>query len=296
MSAVTDLIGNATSSSYAAPTQYNTWQPGNNNLDTQNNSFNSAVSNNLSQGQAATPGWQSYLSQLTSNPYQTGAQTSANNAGTAYTNVGNAAVGSSANMTNAGNQIYQSGLDPQQALYNQQYQLNQDQTNANQAQRGITNSGYGADLANQSSQEFNTAWQANQLQRQIAGAQGASSAYNSAGQLGTSGAASVAQGGAQPLSTYNSGVSNLGQGLGTYGSGTNQQSQTALSDIMSYLGLGANQSNQQGQFNNQYWNNQNAYTSVENAQNAAMWGDIGNIFTNPMDLKSASFMGMGVSK
>jgi len=277
MSAVTDLIGSATSSSGPAPQQYNTWQPGNQNLNNFNNSFTSTVGNNLAQGSAAAPGWQQYLSQLTTNPYQGGAQAASGQAGQAYTNAGNSAIGNAGTLNAAGNQLYQTAFDPQSALYNRTYQQTMDQVNANEAARGITNSGYGADLANQASSNFNIDWQNQQLQRQLQGVQGASSAFANAGQEGTTGAQSLNLGGQTPLNTYNSGVSALGQGLGTYGAGTNAQNQNALAQIMQYLQLGANQSNAQGGFNNQYWNNAQAYNTSQNQQNQDFWSSIGNL-------------------
>jgi hypothetical protein len=278
MSAVTDLIGNATSDSYTKPTQYNTWQPsGTNQLD---NSFVGAVGNNVSNANAATPYWQQYLSQLTTNPYNTGAQTSANNAGTVYTNTGNQAVGNSNNLSAAGNQVLQTSMDPQSSLYKSQYQTMMDQTNANEAARGITNSGYGADLANEAGINFNSNWLNQQLGRETQGITSATGAFSGAGNLGTNGANSIAQGGAVPLSTYNAGVSNLGAGLTNYNSGVSNTGQTALADIMNYLGLGAQQSNQQGNFDQQYYDNMNTYTDNANQQNAAMWDSVGNLVSN----------------
>ncbi len=278
MSAVTDLIGNATSSSYTAPTQYNTWQPsGTNQQDT---NFNTAVNQNLNSGNAAVPAWQQYLSSLTNNPYQAGAQTASNAAGTNYTNVGNQAVANGNNLSGASTALLNTAMNPQSALYNQQQQNNTDQTNASLAARGLTTSGAGADLAQQSNMNFNTNWMNNLqgLQSQAIGTAG--TGYTTAGNLGTSGANSLNMGGAVPASTYNAGVNQLGSGLGTYTSGANSTNQTALADIMSYLGLGAQQSDNQGVFNDQQWENMNSYTGTQNQQNAALWGNIGQIGQN----------------
>lgn len=68
-----------------------------------------------------------------------------------------------------GNQIMQTAFDPQQALYGQQYQLQSQQTAANQASRGLTMSPVGAELSNQADQNFNINWQNQQLARQTAG-------------------------------------------------------------------------------------------------------------------------------
>ena len=278
MSAVTDLIGNATSSSYTAPTQYNTWQPSN--VSGQDTNFNTAVNQNLNSGNAAVPAWQQYLSSMTNNPYQAGAQTASGNAGTAYTNTGNTAVANSGALSGASTALLNTAMNPQSGLYNLEHQNNPDATNASLAARGLTTSGAGAALAGQSDNTFNLDWMNNLqgLQSQAIGTAG--TGMTTAGNLGTSGANSINLGGAVPAATYNAGVNQLGSGLSTYNSGVNSTNSTALANIMSYLGLGANQSNQQGQFDNQYWTNQNAYTTNENKQNAAMWNSIGSLGQN----------------
>lgn len=275
MSFVTDMIAGATDSSGPSPTQYNTWQPANTNqIDT---SFGNTVQSGMANANASTPYWQQYLSQLTTNPYQSGAQTASNNAGAAYAQVGNQALQNSAQMSAAGNQLYQTAMDPQQALYNRTYQQNQDQINANMAARGITNSGYGAGIANEGTNNFNIDWQNNQLARQVQGLQGMGSAYSNAGQLGTSGGQLINSSGAVPLDTYNQGVSTLGQGLTGYGSGVNAAQNAQLSPMLNYLGLGASQSNQQGEFNQQYWENQMSQTQLQNNLNNMMWGGLGQL-------------------
>ena len=275
MSSITDLISGGTSSSYTAPTQYNAWQPSN--VSGQDTNFNTAVNQNLSAGNQAVPAWQQYLSSLTNNPYQTGAQNAANTAGVSYTNIGNQALSNANNLSGASSALLNTAMNPQSGLYNLEHQQNTDATNASLAARGLTTSGAGANLANQSDQNFNLGWQNNLqgLQSQAIGTAG--SGFGQAGQLGAAGAGSVTQGGAVPLATYNSGVANLGSGLQQYNSGVNSTNQAALGDIMKYLGLGADQSNSQGDFNQQYWRNNNAYTSNQNNQNQQMWSDIGNL-------------------
>lgn len=76
----------------------------------------------------------------------------------------------------AADAVLNTGFDPQQQLYNRQYQLQQEQTGANAAQNGVLGSPYAAGIANQASTNFNIDWQNNELQRQIA----ALGAYNSA--------------------------------------------------------------------------------------------------------------------
>lgn len=101
-----------------------------------------------------------------------------------------------------GDQIMQTAFDPQKQLYDQQYQLQQQQAMANQASRGLAMSGVGAELSNQADQNFNINWQNQQLARQIAGlgaydtnnqsiaglAQGANQAYTVGLQDWTTGA------------------------------------------------------------------------------------------------------------
>lgn len=104
------------------------------------------------------------------------------------------------NQINAGNQAYSAGqtayntaLDPQNALYAQQRQINDDQTRANLAASGLSTSGVGVGIQNQSDQNFNTNWQAQQLQRQIYGANALNSGVNTMNNA-VSGAGTTAQG------------------------------------------------------------------------------------------------------
>lgn len=84
-------------------------------------------------------------------------------------NIGNQLYGQMGQAQQYGNQVMQTAFDPQQALYNQQFQLQQQQAMANQASRGLAMSGVGAELSNQADQNFNINWQNQQLSRQIAG-------------------------------------------------------------------------------------------------------------------------------
>lgn len=84
-------------------------------------------------------------------------------------NIGNQLYGQMGQAQGYGNQVMQTAFDPQKALYNQQFQLQQQQADANQAMRGLATSGVGAELSNQADQNFNIAWQNQQLQRQTQG-------------------------------------------------------------------------------------------------------------------------------
>src|SRR5271166_5997941 len=68
-------------------------------------------------------------------------------------------------------QALQQGFDPQNALYNQQYNLQQQQNMASQAMSGVGQSPYAAGLTAQGDQNFNIAWQQSQLAREAQAAQ-----------------------------------------------------------------------------------------------------------------------------
>ena len=86
-------------------------------------------------------------------------------------NIGNQLYGQMGQAQQYGNQIMQTAFDPQNALYAQQFQQQQQQSDANQAMRGLATSGVGAELSNQADLNFNTNWQNQQLQRQVTGLQ-----------------------------------------------------------------------------------------------------------------------------
>lgn len=69
-----------------------------------------------------------------------------------------------------GQTIMNTALDPQNALYNQLFQQNTDQTRAGLAARGLDTSATGQGIENQSNQNFNLGWQNAQLGRQVEGA------------------------------------------------------------------------------------------------------------------------------
>lgn len=112
-----------------------------------------------------------------------------NYAGSQYGNlVGDAmraqnALGANAgNIGAAGNQIWQTALDPQNALHDRMQQQVQDSSRAATSARGIGTGGVSAGIENQALSNFNQDWQNQQLQRQLYGLQGMGSAFNQAGQ------------------------------------------------------------------------------------------------------------------
>lgn len=83
----------------------------------------------------------------------------------------------------AGSSILNTAFDPQSQLYNQQFQQNQDQTNASLARAGLGSSAAGVGISNQSNQNFNTNWQNQQLGREATGLASYGSAAGQAGNL-----------------------------------------------------------------------------------------------------------------
>ena len=252
---------------------YQTWQPG----------YTGQADQqwyNLSQANQKNNPYQQYAQQFQdvynkqyNNPYAAQAQTASNNAGNAYTTIGNQSVGNAQNLGGQSmamlpyiQQILQTSLDPQGALYNRTLQQTQDQQRVGQAARGVTMSPYGAGLENQALNNFNIDWQNNALQRQATGLGSATSALtgatntaSAANNLGTAGAGAIQQGGALPYQTAQ------GQGTDQYNAlsnlvnsslGTNQLNSANMAALLSYMGLGANQSNAQGGFTQQNYMNQ----------------------------------------
>ena len=141
------------------------------------------------------------------NPYLQGAQNSGNAYGQQAQTAGQQAniYGQQAgvagqqqqNLYSAGNQLYQTSLDPQNALFQQTQQQLGDQVNAGQAQRGLGNSPVGGQEYNNAMSNFDINWQNQQLQRQSTGLQGMTQASNAGGSQGQlAGANLAAQSGA----------------------------------------------------------------------------------------------------
>lgn len=218
-----------------------------------------------------------------SNPYAPEYQASANTAGGSYGTQGATDIANAGALTDAGNtaltganQVLQQGFDPQSALYQRTLQQLNDQVGANSASRGITNSPYGASVANSADSNFNIDWQAQQLQNQLAaltgytsGVTGANSDFSGSSTLGNAGAGEQAKAGAVPFAastditnSQSDAMNQLLSVLGNYGSG--QYNQNTLTDLMSYLQLGAGQSNTQANLDLQ--NYQNALKASQASQ------------------------------
>lgn len=164
---------------------------------------------------------------------------------------------------------WQAGQDPQNALYAQQYQQNQDQANATNAQNGVAGTPYGASLTNQSDQNFNLNWQQQQLARQQTAAGTASTLLGAGGSGLTAGA--------------NAATSGLGLGQSVDTQQANAQ-QNQIQDYLSYLlGNTSNSSALTGAQNTTYGNSVNAANVTNtgaqqsNAANAASLQGLGSL-------------------
>lgn len=96
-------------------------------------------------------------------------------------------TGQQQDLVTAGNQTYQTALDPRGALYGRTAQQVQDQTRASDSARGVAMSPYSAGVENKAMSDFNIDWQNQQLARQATGVQamtGANQASTGVGQLG----------------------------------------------------------------------------------------------------------------
>ena len=218
-------------------------------------------------GGSVLPQAQATASNLYNNPFAqqglAGAQGAAGlggNAALSGYNTGNYLTNAGTSLVPYAQQIMQSGFDPQQALYNQQYQQNQAQTNVQNAMSGVATTPYGAGLANQSSQNFNTNWENQELARQAQAAQAAGGLVSAGAGVAGQGVTMANQAPSQlvqsamiPYATY----SDIGQGqnqalsqlLGIGQSGADL-SNMSVQDFLGLLsgGNSANyNANQQGQ-------------------------------------------------
>ena len=163
-------------------------------------------------------------------------------------------------------QILNTGMDPQNALYAQQLQQTRDQSNVNNAQAGVAETPYGAGLTNQATTNFNIDWLNNELSRQTQAAGAAGSLDTQASGLYTPAASQMVQSATIPYATY----SDIGTGqnqalsqlLGIGGAGENLSNMN-ITDLLGLLG-GGNQANQVA---NQTYANQ--LTGAQNTFNNA---------------------------
>lgn len=190
------------------------------------------------------------------NPYATGMQAAAGQAGQMAGQMAPAAYAAGQGAMGAGNQILNTAFDPQNALFNQQQHIVQDQSNATNSQYGLGSSGAGAGIANQNLQNFDINWQNNQLARQASGIQAYDAAQNSGLGMMGQGVNAQQQAGALPYNTAQGiatgqfGAINANQGAMQ---GAMQPYQQNINNMNAYLGLGQSA---QAQANNQAYQQQ----------------------------------------
>lgn len=196
-------------------------------------------------------------------------------------------------LMGAGNQLYQTSLDPQNALRNQLQQQVTDASRAGTSARGIGVSGNAAGIENQDVSSFLTNWNNQQLQRQATGLQGMTGAYQQAGQqgqnvgtnltgaagLGTMAAGNILQSGQLPYSTQMStgtdpfNFANLFSGAQ---GGANNQLSGIMSQIIPYLNFGSGATN--NAFGQQQTGLNNLTTGLGQLGQSNIWGSLGNLF------------------
>jgi len=176
----------------------------------------------------------------------------------------------------AGSQVFQTALDPQNALRNQLQQQVTDASRAGTSARGIGMSGNAAGIENQDVNNFLINWQNQQLHRQLAGLQGMSGAYNAgatqANQVGrdVAGAAGLQNTAALLPFQFANAFSGASQGA-------NQQLAGLTPQLLAYLGYGQTAGN--NQFGQQQTGLNNLTTGL---------GQLGSIFNQPSSPSSFS--------
>lgn len=153
---------------------------------------------------------------LINNPYANTYQAGANSAGAAAGTLGNQALANSGTLSNYASDVMNLGLDPQNALYNQQYYNTAQQTDADLSARGLNNSAAGAGIASNNLNNFNIDWENNQLSRAESGLSAGSSAYGEAENLGESGVSDINNSGLLPYNASETVYTNIGNALNNY--------------------------------------------------------------------------------
>ena len=187
------------------------------------------------------------------------------------TNIGQGSMQGAQNLQQGAGSILNTAFDPQNALYKQLFQQNQDMANVQNTMSGVGTTPYGAGVADQSGQNFNINWANQQLGRQESGLNSATGAYNAAQPLGNAGQAGLVQSAMLPYATTAAGAGANTQALQGGIGATTRASQPTIQDLLSYLGVGnqANATYNQGQIGG---------TNATTAQQQQGWGQLGNLF------------------
>ncbi len=209
-------------------------------------------------------------------------------AGQQYGQVGQQAQGAASDMLGqgrslgqAGQQLWQTALDPQNDLRNKIQQQVTDASRAGTSARGIGMGGEAAGIENKDVSDFLLNWNNNQLQRQATGLQGYANAANQSGRqyaggltAGQMGADATLQSGAVPCQANVAAASLPFNAANLYtGSlgGVNQQLGGVMNSIIPYLNSGQGVT-QQGFFQGQV--GMNNLTTGLNQLGKTNWGGI----------------------
>ncbi len=208
-----------------------------------------------------SPQFANIFNSLYNNPGAAGYTGAATTAGGQYGTAGSQASSGAGQLNSAAlgalpgaQQVMQQGLDPQNALYNQQLQQTVDQANVANAQYGLQGQQAAGDV-NQATTNFNNTWQNQQLARAISGLSAGTSAISSVGgdlntglNVGAGGAASTLAGGVAPYTANQNVGTNQQSALQQYITsllGPTTSSQSTIGDLSTYLGQGIGASSQQ---------------------------------------------------
>jgi hypothetical protein len=177
---------------------------------------------------------------LTNNPYSGQFQGGAGQAAGMGMQGAQAIQGGAQQLQQGAGAVMNTAFDPQSALYQRYLQQLQQQSQAGYAQSGVGSSPYAAGLMDQNLQNFNTTWQAQQLQNQIAGLGAAGTAQNLASGMFQA-APSLAYGSAQMPYAASTQMATTGmqalQNLLGYGQAGAQLPQQQITDYMQLLGM-----------------------------------------------------------
>lgn len=200
-------------------------------------------------GGAGTPGgWAypqaqaAYQTYFTNYPAIDYGYQQATNAAQDYQNGGYlSALSNAKTLGGAGNTVLNTAFDPQSALFNRGQQQVADQANATNAMSGVGSTPYGSSVTAGALKNYDIDWQNQQLKRQLAGLEGAGTAFGRSNDLGLKAASGLDTLAAAPYNFSTNVGSNLETGLSDAVKIGNQQytlPQQVIDDLESYLGLG----------------------------------------------------------
>ena len=240
---------------------------------------NAASTGTTAMGQTLDQLLAQYMPQMNQ---QVGANTQAAQAGSnmatstipGATAIGQGSMQGAQNLQGGANSIMNTAFDPQNALYAQLLNQNQNQANVQNSMSGVGTTPYGAGVADQSNQNFNINWQNQQLGRQATGLQGAESAYGAAQPLGNAGQSALVQSAMLPYATTAAGAGANTQALQGGIGATTSASQPTIQDLLAYLGVG-------NQANATYNAGQIGGTNATTAQQQAGWGQLFGTSSTP---------------